>query len=291
MCSWKHHVCWEQWHIFRVKTGADSRKHRIPGPVAPISVRRTQISRAAGFVVGGKSREGAFSKLAEDETAIESTKGVYKTGPLEGRNFPAGSLFSFFTGITGKVPATVQIDFLDRLKFLFAKKEGFVERHKKSHTAFKQATDVLLAEYSQKPLKQMDMQTYQKEVQLSISEINESINWQTVQSIMGLKSDQIEVLKAITSAISSKHLTAYALTELMPSNDGALNRDVYEFLLKNAGSRYIYSIPAIFAITTDTYIVYTSNIFAILGLRAMFFLINNMLYRFHYLKYVTQYCI
>jgi tellurite resistance protein TerC len=45
------------------------------------------------------------------------------------------------------------------------------------------------------------------------------------------------------------------------------------------------SIPAIFAITTDTYIVYTSNIFAILGLRAMFFLVNNMLYRFHYLKY------
>jgi tellurite resistance protein TerC len=45
------------------------------------------------------------------------------------------------------------------------------------------------------------------------------------------------------------------------------------------------SIPAIFAITTDPFIVYTSNIFAILGLRAMYFLLANVIDRFHLLKY------
>jgi tellurite resistance protein TerC len=45
------------------------------------------------------------------------------------------------------------------------------------------------------------------------------------------------------------------------------------------------SIPAIFAITSDPYIVYTSNIFAILGLRALFFALSAMVHRFHYLKY------
>lgn len=45
------------------------------------------------------------------------------------------------------------------------------------------------------------------------------------------------------------------------------------------------SIPAIFAITTDPYIVYTSNIFAILGLRALFFALAAVLHRFAYLKY------
>ena len=45
------------------------------------------------------------------------------------------------------------------------------------------------------------------------------------------------------------------------------------------------SVPAIFAITTDTFIVYTSNIFAILGLRALYFALAAMLHRFHYLKY------
>lgn len=45
------------------------------------------------------------------------------------------------------------------------------------------------------------------------------------------------------------------------------------------------SVPAIFAITTDPFIVYTSNIFAILGLRALYFALAAMVYRFHYLKY------
>lgn len=45
------------------------------------------------------------------------------------------------------------------------------------------------------------------------------------------------------------------------------------------------SIPAIFAITGDPFIVFTSNIFAILGLRAMYFLLADMADRFHLLKY------
>lgn len=45
------------------------------------------------------------------------------------------------------------------------------------------------------------------------------------------------------------------------------------------------SVPAIFAITKDTYIVFTSNIFAILGLRALYFALAAMIDRFAYLKY------
>ncbi|WP_363356947.1 hypothetical protein [Hydrogenophaga sp.] len=45
------------------------------------------------------------------------------------------------------------------------------------------------------------------------------------------------------------------------------------------------TIPAIFAITTDPLIVLTSNVFAILGLRAMYFLLANMNERFHLLGY------
>ena len=45
------------------------------------------------------------------------------------------------------------------------------------------------------------------------------------------------------------------------------------------------SIPAIFAITTDPFIVLTSNIFAILGLRAMYFLLADVADRFSLLKY------
>ncbi len=44
------------------------------------------------------------------------------------------------------------------------------------------------------------------------------------------------------------------------------------------------SIPAIFSVTKDPYIVFFSNIFAILGLRSMFFLLVNIIHQFHYLK-------
>jgi tellurite resistance protein TerC len=75
------------------------------------------------------------------------------------------------------------------------------------------------------------------------------------------------------------------------------------FSVKEAGRRYatplllvlvtieatdivfaVDSIPAIFAITTDPFIVFTSNIFAILGLRALYFLLAEMLGKFRYLK-------
>ncbi len=44
------------------------------------------------------------------------------------------------------------------------------------------------------------------------------------------------------------------------------------------------SIPAIFGVTTDRFIIYTSNVFAILGLRSLFFLLAGVIEKFHYLK-------
>jgi len=44
------------------------------------------------------------------------------------------------------------------------------------------------------------------------------------------------------------------------------------------------SIPAIFAVTEDPFIVYTSNVFAILGLRSLYFLLAGVMHKFHYLK-------
>lgn len=45
------------------------------------------------------------------------------------------------------------------------------------------------------------------------------------------------------------------------------------------------SIPAVFAITQDTFIIYTSNVFAILGLRALYFALSGILPYFQFLKY------
>jgi tellurite resistance protein TerC len=42
-------------------------------------------------------------------------------------------------------------------------------------------------------------------------------------------------------------------------------------------------VPAVLAVSTDVYVIYTSNIFAIMGLRALYFLLSGMMSRFHYL--------
>lgn len=48
------------------------------------------------------------------------------------------------------------------------------------------------------------------------------------------------------------------------------------------------SVPAVFAVTTDTFIVYTSNIFAIIGLRAMYFVLTAIIHRFSYMNYALS---
>ena len=45
------------------------------------------------------------------------------------------------------------------------------------------------------------------------------------------------------------------------------------------------SVPAVLAITTDPFVVYTSNVFAILGLRSLYFVLAGIMPMFHYLKY------
>src|SRR5215470_13549458 len=60
--------------------------------------------------------------------------------------------------------------------------------------------------------------------------------------------------------------------------------DGERFFAVENGRRVATSIPAIFAITEDPFIVFTSNIFAILGLRSLYFLLAGLLDRFRYLK-------
>jgi tellurite resistance protein TerC len=49
------------------------------------------------------------------------------------------------------------------------------------------------------------------------------------------------------------------------------------------------SIPAIFAITADAFLVFTSNVFAILGLRSLYFALSGMIQRFHYIKFALAF--
>lgn len=78
-----------------------------------------------------------------------------------------------------------------------------------------------------------------------IEEINENLDWNLVGEIKKLSNEEMKTLREISETIGTQELVAYLLTEIMPTNDGSVNKRVFEVLLQNAGKEYIESIPAL----------------------------------------------
>lgn len=208
-----------------------------------------KMAAAGAYLAVGPSIEKAAA-LATPETANAENEvrksSEYPTGDLAGRRFPENSLFAYFTGIKGEVPKVAQINFFNQLDFLFDKKASFAKRRRKSNTVFKTAAVQLKKEYTTKDPERIGLKGYLQKVEQAIHDVETNMDWNKLAKALRLDQEEIALLRSISNALDSKHLTAYALTELMPSDDGELNKDVFAFLLKNAGSRYVYSIPAIY---------------------------------------------
>jgi tellurite resistance protein TerC len=85
----------------------------------------------------------------------------------------------------------------------------------------------------------------------------------------------------VTPAYENSHFFVRSLTQ------GWMATPLFLVLLVVEWSDVVFavdSIPAVFAVTRDPFVVYASNLFAILGLRALFFVLAGALDRFHYLK-------
>ena len=102
----------------------------------------------------------------------------------------------------------------------------------------------------------------------------------------------------------SSHIVTRCVRRLMPVTDGYAGQQFFVRQQVDGRSRLaatplfvvlalvettdiifaVDSIPAVFAVTEDPFVVYSSNVFAILGLRALYFLLADVIERFHYLK-------
>lgn len=86
-------------------------------------------------------------------------------------------------------------------------------------------------------------------------------------------------------------IEGHAFTVKQPDRTGRIARHATPLLLALLMIEFadiifaVDSVPAVFTITTDPFVVYTSNIFAVLGLRALYFALSAILHRFAYLKY------
>lgn len=199
----------------------------------------------AGLVYGPRIIENLKNKnLHQSEIVLESKTKTYSTGNLEGRIF--GDLYSEYTGIEGRVPAEVTINFEDELDEMWNKKlKDFPNK------VAQQFYEEKVKEYDVLKSEKMSLEEYISEAQENINEVNKNLDWNKLKKIKDLSKKEESLLKKAISTINGKDLISYALTEIMPSSEGELNKNVLEFLLKNAGREYVEMIPAMHDVMTS----------------------------------------
>ncbi|HRH24366.1 MAG TPA: hypothetical protein PK109_02135 [Candidatus Paceibacterota bacterium] len=182
-------------------------------------------------------------------------EGPYDTGPLAGRTL--GNLFAMYLGLPDPsvVPERLSANFPQILSDLWRKKREYVMRHKPEWIDnTRRAEHRFLEEYrawreGERDRGPKDLNEFNRSLQPVVHDIHAAVNFSRLNELAPfrrLSEEDTDLVKRLAGNISSKTLIAYGITELMPSvNDSALNVDMTEFLIKNAGAPFLAAPPAI----------------------------------------------
>ncbi len=161
------------------------------------------------------------------------------TGPLAGRNF--GGLLSQITGLEGKITPAARIDFCECLGKLWRQKQ---HRSRGRKIVGKMANQIL-DEYD--PYQgRITLKQREQTIDGTINKTRSNFDWEKGAKIEGLNKRKARLWRNIGESWTGKIFLAYSMTELMPTKNGVLNAQVYDFVLRNAGLQYINSIPALY---------------------------------------------
>lgn len=214
---------------------------------ATYASRETWEDRPAGEMPRAESAKGRDKKReprssGEKKEKIETPSAetvACDTGPLKGNRL--GDLFTRYTSISGKAPEKIDVNFYDQLSKLWDKKKDRSPRNR----VVVEACDQVLEEYKSQPRQTMSLDDYTEIIKDTVDDTKEKLSWDKIAEVKGMSAEEKELAKKVVDLLDEKSVLAYSLTELMPSADGVLNKNVLEFLLKYAGARFVYSIPAI----------------------------------------------
>ena len=171
-------------------------------------------------------------------------KGKFDMGTLTGSNM--ADLYGAYTGIDGVARPVEDIDFLKCLDALWEKK-----REKAPGSIVKNTGVALLKEYDEKDPQRTTITDYIRKISDIAREMRKKLDWQKIASIKALNQAELALLYKIVNSLDGKSMVAYSMTELMPGSNGQFNIKVLDFLLRNAGERYVASIPALFDTKTS----------------------------------------
>ncbi len=164
---------------------------------------------------------------------------IVKTGKLKGHKL--SGLYTGLTGLKGLVGGEARINPDSLLLGVWLEKVMMPGATKAVHEAFEQRVKPLLIKKKTK----MSLEEYITEANKSIKEVKENIAWEKVKKKEYLKKDELELVKKISESIRGKDLIAYAMTELLPSRNGKLNKEVFDFVLRNYGREFLELFPSL----------------------------------------------
>jgi hypothetical protein len=189
-----------------------------------------------------------LTNAAAAATPAPLSKGTraYSSCDLAGRK--VSDLYSFYLGYHGSLPQTLTINFHDQLAKLWEMK---VKRTGDNPTA-KRMRDTALASYATSRAMHIPLDAYIAHADRESQATYKALDWQKVGALYfagangKVNQRKLTLLKNVVGLIDGKDLVAYALTELMPTKDGAMNAEVLDCLLRNAGREFVEYIPAVY---------------------------------------------
>ncbi len=210
--------------------------------------RAVLLGLASLFAVGKSHTADAREAAAAAQPTVVSLEEGPKSGrevamgDLEGQTF--SDLYAKYTGIKGRVPRVATIDFGLQLEFLWKEKNELSKGSKDAETV-NEVSKKLTASYDPKSAEHMSFEAYLHRTEQSLF-APRSIALASYDRVSrDLTLSRAKFFMQVASTLSARDLTASAFTELMPGKNGVLNRNVFSFLLKEAGLDYVERIPAL----------------------------------------------
>lgn len=179
----------------------------------------------------------AITSCTQDKAPQKKT---YSMGKLQGRTL--SGLYSRYLGTKEKttIDKNLTIDFQKTFMDLWVHK-----KRRCSSPVVSLACKQQITEYKKKQTHTSFM-AYQSHIIVVIEKLKKNINWKNLKNNLKLSQSDADLVKKISLSFNGKDMTAYIMTELMPSSDGKLNVLMLDFLLRNAGKEYVEGIPALY---------------------------------------------
>jgi hypothetical protein len=216
----------------------------LPGDQSAISTQlpsaqpTAHVAQFAPVIPNAITLDSSGSKLV----MTERHKGRFAAGALEGRKL--GDLYALYLGLsTPLIPKFITVDFDNQLDVLWERK---LRRSKGNRVVAETEQSIETAYHVAPDVGRMSIEDYQKSLADEATRLYQTIDWNKVCSVYRLNAERCGVLKVAMSNVGGRSLLAYSETEILPSTEGALNRNFMDFMLRNGGRLYLESLPAVF---------------------------------------------